>query len=67
MKVYEAREVQDALVEPSEVGEDRVLIGCLLCSRHDARSFPRVSSLNPPEALGRRSDCPHFKMREPRL
>ena len=39
MRVYKAHEVQDALVEKSGVGEDRVLIGRLLCAGHDARSF----------------------------
>lgn len=44
--------MQDASVEMSEVGEDRVLIGRLLCAGHDARSFPRDSSLNSPHGSG---------------
>ena len=52
MRVYKAHEVQDALVEKSGVGEDRVLIGRLLCAGHDARSFQCNSSLNSPQGSG---------------
>lgn len=44
--------MQDASVEMSEVGENRVLIGRLLCAGHNARSFPRDSSLNSPQGSG---------------
>ena len=44
--------MQDALVETSGVGEDRVLIGRLLFAGHDARSFLCNSSLNSPQGSG---------------